>query len=149
MTESRNSRWRSSKPEVPIFQLVEELATHFQIIIPSFRGLAIQWRHSQHCNTITEGFSRWICVANMCTSGDMSTSGLASTILQLSLPVRLFVQYCRYYRWIAGPENISLVVGIAFPLCVQLEFPHEEVVTLFTNENVTPSDFSPVVSVVS
>jgi len=34
-------------------------------------------------------------------------------------------------------------------LSVQLEFPHEEVVTLFTNENVTPSDFSPVVPVVS
>jgi len=33
MTGSRNSRWRSSKPEVPIFQLVKELATRFQIII--------------------------------------------------------------------------------------------------------------------
>jgi len=31
--KSRNSIWRSSKPEVPIFQLVEELATRFQIII--------------------------------------------------------------------------------------------------------------------
>jgi len=33
--------------------------------------------------------------------------------------------------------------------CVQVEFPHEKVVTLFTNENGTPSDFSPVVPVVS
>jgi len=42
----RNSIWRSSKPEVPIFQLVEEPATRFQIIIPRFRGRAFQWRHS-------------------------------------------------------------------------------------------------------
>jgi len=34
-------------------------------------------------------------------------------------------------------------------LCVQLEFPHEEVVNLFTKENGTPSDCSPVVPVVS
>jgi len=53
MTESRNSRWRSSKPEVPMFQLVEELATRFQIIIPRFRGRAIQWRHFQHYHTTT------------------------------------------------------------------------------------------------
>jgi len=52
---SRNSRWRSSKPEVPIFQLVEvELATRFQIIIPRKRGIMNQWRHSQHCHTKTE-----------------------------------------------------------------------------------------------
>jgi len=36
MTGSRNSRWWSSKPEVPIFQLVEELATQFQIIKYTF-----------------------------------------------------------------------------------------------------------------
>jgi len=60
MTESRNSRWRSSKPEVPIIQLVEELATRFQIIIPCFRGRAIQWRHSQHCPHHTGSrSSRW------------------------------------------------------------------------------------------
>jgi len=44
--------------------------------------------------------------------------------------------------------NIGLAVGIALLLCVQLEFPHDEVVTLFKNENGTPSDFSPVVPVV-
>jgi len=41
MTGSRNSRWRLSKPEVPIFQLVVELATRFQINIPRFWGRAI------------------------------------------------------------------------------------------------------------
>jgi len=51
--ESRNSRWRSSKPEVPIFQLVEELAAQFQIIIPRLPGRAMQWPHCQHCNTTT------------------------------------------------------------------------------------------------
>jgi len=45
-TGSRNSRWQLSKPEVPIFQIVNELATRFQIIIRRFRGRAIQWRHS-------------------------------------------------------------------------------------------------------
>jgi len=57
---SRNSRWRSSKPEVLTFQLVEELATRFQIIIPRFSLLS--------CVTIT------------CTSGDLSASGLAVAI---------------------------------------------------------------------
>jgi len=33
-------------------------------------------------------FSRWNQVALMCTSEDMSTSGLAAAILDLSLPVR-------------------------------------------------------------
>jgi len=47
------------------------------------------------------------------------------------------------------PKNIGLAVGIVLLSCVQLEFSHEEVVTLFTNENCTPSDFSPVVPVVS
>jgi len=51
---SRNSRWRSSKPEVPIFQFVEELETRFQIIIPCFWGREIRWRHSQHCHSTAE-----------------------------------------------------------------------------------------------
>jgi len=51
---SRNSRWRSSKPEVPIFQLVKELATRFQITIPCFRCRTIQWwHHFQHCHATT------------------------------------------------------------------------------------------------
>jgi len=54
MTGSRNSRWWSSKPEVPIFQLVEELATRFQIIIPCFLGRETQWYQTQHCQTTTE-----------------------------------------------------------------------------------------------
>jgi len=54
MTGSRNSRWRSSKPKVSIFQLVEELTTRFQIIILCFRGQAIQWRHAQHYHTTAE-----------------------------------------------------------------------------------------------
>jgi len=74
----------------------------------------------------------------MCTSGDMSTYGLAAAILDLLLPFRS-----------DSIENIGFAVGIALLLCIQLEFPHEEVVTLFTNENGTPSDFSPVVLVVS
>jgi len=47
-TPHRKSEFKMelSKPEVPIFQLVEELATRFQIIIPRFRGRAIQWRYS-------------------------------------------------------------------------------------------------------
>jgi len=39
---------------------------------------------------------------------------------------------------------MGLAVGIALLSCVQLEFSHEEVVILFTNENGIPSDFSPV-----
>jgi len=83
----------------------------------------------------------------MCKSGDMSTSGLVADILDLLLPVRsdsivgITVE-------LLDPENIGLAVGIALLLCVKLEFSHEEVVTLFTNENGTPSDFSPVVPVV-
>jgi len=48
MTGNRYSRWWSSKLEIPILQLVEEggAATRFQIIIPRFRGRAIQLRHS-------------------------------------------------------------------------------------------------------
>jgi len=45
-TGSQNSRWRLFKPEVPILQLIEVLATRFQIILPRFRGRAIQWSHS-------------------------------------------------------------------------------------------------------
>jgi len=62
----------------------------------------------------------------MCTNGDISTSGLAAAILDLSLPVR-------------SDSIVGITVG----------FPYEEVVTLITNENNTPSDFSPVVPVVS
>jgi len=77
-----------------------------------------------------------------------STSGLAAAILDLSLLVRsdsivgITVE-------LLDPKNIGLAVGIALLSCVQLEFPYDEVVTLFTNENGTPSDFSPVVPVVS
>jgi len=88
------------------------------------------------------------CVTITCTSGDLSNSGLAAAILDLSLTVRS--------NSIAGitvelldPENMGLAFGITLLSCVQLEFPHEEVVTLITNENGTPSDFSPIVPVVS
>jgi len=127
MTGSRNSRWQSSKPEVPIFQLVEELETRFQI---------------------TTGNSVAPLHANMCTSGDMTTSGLAETLLDLSLPVRSDSILGITIR-LLDPENIGLAVGIALLLCVQLEFPHEKEITLFTNKNGTPSEFSTVVPVVS
>jgi len=78
----------------------------------------------------------------------MSTSGLAAAILDLTLPVRSD-SIVGITVGLLDPENIGLAVGIALLLCMQLEFPHKEVVTLFTNENVTPSDFSPVVPVVS
>jgi len=78
----------------------------------------------------------------------MSTSELATAFLDLSLPVKLH-SIVGITVGLLDPENIGLAVGIAFLLCVQLEFPHEEIVTLFTNENGTPSDFSPVVPVVS
>jgi len=104
-TISRNSRWRSSKPKVPIFQLVEELTTRFQIIIPCFRGRTIQWRHLH---------------ASMCTSGDMSTSGLAATILDLSLPVRSD-SIVGISVGLLEPENIGLAVGIALLSCVQVD----------------------------
>jgi len=61
---------------------------------------------------------------------------LAAAILDLLLPVRsdsivdITVE-------LLDSENIGLAVGIALLLCVQLEFPHEKVVTLFTNENPT------------
>jgi len=63
--------------------------------------------------------------------------------LDLSLPVRSD-SVVGITVGLLDPENIGLAVEIALLLSVQLEFLHEEVVTLFTNENVTPSDFSPV-----
>jgi len=84
----------------------------------------------------------------MCASGDFSTSGLAVAILDLLLPVRSD-SIVNIIVGLLAPENIGFADGIALLLCVQLEFPHEEVDTLFTNENGTPSDFSPVVPVVS
>jgi len=85
----------------------------------------------------------------MYTSGDFSTSGLTATILDLPLPVRSD-SIVGITVGLLDPENIGLAVGIVLLLFVglQLKFPHEEVVTLFTNENST-SDFSPVVPVVS
>jgi len=67
----------------------------------------------------------------------MSTYGLAAAILDLSLLVRSDSIVDITVR-LLDPENIGLAVGIALLLCVQLEFPHEEFVTLFTNENYTP-----------
>jgi len=84
----------------------------------------------------------------MYTSGDMSTFCLAVAIWDVLLPV-MSDSIVGITVGLLDPENIGLVVGIALLLCVELEFPHEEVVTLFTNENGTPSDFSPVVPVVS
>jgi len=78
----------------------------------------------------------------------MSTFGLAAAILDLSLPVSSN-SILGITVGFLDPENIGLAVGIALLLCVQLEFPHEEVITLSINENGTPSDFSPVVPVVS
>jgi len=84
----------------------------------------------------------------MCTSGDLSSSGLAAAILDLSLPVRSDT-IIGITVGLLDPKNIGLAVGIALLSCVQLEFRHEEVVTLFTNANGTPSDFSPIVPIVS
>jgi len=84
----------------------------------------------------------------MCTSGDMRISGLAAAVLDLSLPVRSD-SIAGIAVGLLDPENIGLAVGIALLSCVQLEFPHEEVVTQFTKENGTQSDFSPVAPVVS
>jgi len=78
----------------------------------------------------------------------MSTSGWAAAILNLSLPV-WSDSILGITVGLLDSENIGLAVGIALLLCVQPEFPHEEVVTLYTNENGTSSDFSPVVPVVS
>jgi len=78
----------------------------------------------------------------------MSTFELAAAILDLSLPVRSH-SIVGIAVGLLNPKNIGLAVGIRLLLCVQLEFPHEEVVNLFTNENGTPSDFSPVVPVES
>jgi len=72
----------------------------------------------------------------MCTSGDLSYSGLAAAILDLSLPVRSD-SIVDITVILLDPKNIALAVGIALLSCVQLEFRHEEVFTLFTNENGT------------
>jgi len=64
----------------------------------------------------------------MCISGDMSTFGLAAAILDLSLPVRSD-SIIGITVGLLDSENTGLAVGIALLLCVQLEFPHEEVVT--------------------
>jgi len=48
----------------------------------------------------------------MCTSGDMSTSGLAAAILDLSLPVRSD-SFVGITVGLLDPENIGLAVGIA------------------------------------
>jgi len=78
----------------------------------------------------------------------VNTSVFAATILDLSLPYTSN-SIVGITVGLLDPDNIGLAVGIALLLCAQLECPHEEVVTQFTNENVTPSDFSPVVPVVS
>jgi len=82
------------------------------------------------------------CVTITCTSRDLSNSGLAAAIFNLSLSVRSD-SIVGITVGLLDPENIGLAVGIALLSCVQLEFPHEEVVTLFTNENSPPSDFHP------
>jgi len=73
------------------------------------------------------------CVAILCTSGDTSTSGLAAAILDVSLPVRSD-SIVGITVGLLDPENIGLAVVIALLLRVglQREFPHEEVVTIFT-----------------
>jgi len=83
-----------------------------------------------------------------CVQVEMSTSGLAAAILDLSLPVRSH-SIVGFTVGLLDPKNIGLAVGIALLSYVQLEFPHEVVVTLITNENSTPSDFSPVFPVMS
>jgi len=77
----------------------------------------------------------------------MCSSGLAATILVLSLPVKSD-SIVGIIIGLGDPDNIGFAVGIALLLCVQLEFPYEEVVTPFNDENGTPSDFSNVVPVV-
>jgi len=67
-------------------------------------------------------------------------SGLAAAILDLSLPVRAD-SIVGINVLLLNPQNIGFVVEFALLLCTQLELPHEEVVTLFTNENGTPSNF--------
>jgi len=71
---SRNSRWRSSKPEVPIFQLVEELATRFQIIIPRFHPY---WMYS--CEK--GAYSRYDHVTTLCRSRVIRTYVIMAAIL--------------------------------------------------------------------
>jgi len=64
-------------------------------------------------------FSCWNCIAIMCKSGHMSTSGLAAAILDLSLAVRSD-SIVGITVGLLDPENIGLAVGIALLLCVQL-----------------------------
>jgi len=73
----------------------------------------------------------------------MSNSGLAAAIWDLLLPVRSD-SIVGITVGLLDPEYIGLAI-----LCTTIKFPHEEFVALFTNENGTPSDFSPVVPVVS
>jgi len=101
---SRNSRWRSSKPEVPIFQLMEELATRFQFIILRFRGLAIQWRHSQHCHTTTEVGIHYGRHNNVSYHFRVRSDRIVGITVGL-----------------LDPENIGLPVGIALLSCVQVK----------------------------
>jgi len=56
----------------------------------------------------------------MCTSGDMSTFGLAAAILNLLLPVRSD-SILGITVGLLDPENIGLAVGIALLLFVQVE----------------------------
>jgi len=56
----------------------------------------------------------------MYTSGDMSTSGLAAAILDLSLPVRSD-SVVGITVGLLDLESTGLAVGIALLLCVQLE----------------------------
>jgi len=65
----------------------------------------------------------------MCKSGDMSTSGLAATILDLSLPVRSD-SMVGISVGLMDPKNIGLAVGIALLSCVQLEFPMKKLIYL-------------------
>jgi len=55
-----------------------------------------------------------------------------AAIRELSLPV-MVDNTVGLTVGLMDPKNISLAVGIALLLSGQLEFPHEEVVTLFTN----------------
>ena len=103
MTRNRNSRWRSCKPEVPIFQFVEELETRFQVIIPFFRGRAILWRHFQHCHTTPEvGIQDGKC----CVVGETEDWGLL-----ISLPV---MHHCQWYVCFWLPRGTKLPTRVVF-----------------------------------
>jgi hypothetical protein len=92
---------------------VEDLVTRFQIILAlSFFS---DWQPPS-----------WNCVVVKCTSGDMSTSGLAAAILDLSLPVRS-ASIVGITVGLLDPGNIGLAVRIALLSCVQQEFSQYEV----------------------